>query len=207
MSLQPLKFIHITKTAGTSIENLAKEKNIHWGRFDKDYIKLANNIEQCISTLSPWHNNILNKPKNYDWFMVVRNPYDRIISEFHCKYSDQHRRIKCTNSQEFNNYIQNKIKYAIMNINIFQQHYAPQYKYYDDTVKLHVLKFENIETEFNNLMKEYSLDLTLNIKNNECNNKKYSIKDLNIETIKLINNVYDNDFKLFGYYKINPYKM
>ena len=115
MSLQPLKFIHITKTAGTSIENLAKEKNIYWGRFDKDYIKLANNTEQ------PWHNNILNKPKNYDWFMVVRNPYERIIFEFYCKYSDPHAKIECTNSQEFNNYIQNKIKYAIININIFQQ--------------------------------------------------------------------------------------
>ncbi len=28
---KPLKFIHITKTAGTSIENIGKENNILWG--------------------------------------------------------------------------------------------------------------------------------------------------------------------------------
>ena len=24
--------------------------------------------------------------QKYDWFMVVRNPYDRILSEFYCKW-------------------------------------------------------------------------------------------------------------------------
>ena len=32
-----LHFIHIPKNAGTTIENLAKENNILWGRFDKEY--------------------------------------------------------------------------------------------------------------------------------------------------------------------------
>ena len=35
--MKDLKFIHITKTAGTTIENLAKANNINWGRFDLDY--------------------------------------------------------------------------------------------------------------------------------------------------------------------------
>ena len=35
--MKQLKFIHITKCAGTTIENLGKEKNILWGRFDKEY--------------------------------------------------------------------------------------------------------------------------------------------------------------------------
>lgn len=32
-----LKFIHITKCAGTSIEDLAKEKGIFWGRHHEEY--------------------------------------------------------------------------------------------------------------------------------------------------------------------------
>ena len=35
--MKPLKFIHITKTAGTTIENLGLKKNIKWGRFHKEY--------------------------------------------------------------------------------------------------------------------------------------------------------------------------
>jgi len=206
MSLKPLKFIHITKNAGTTIENIAKEKNINWGIFDSEYIDIVNN-DKIHS--EPWHNNIVKKPKNYDWFMVVRNPYDRIISEFHCKYSDTIAvRFRCKNSQEFNKYIQNRInvKCAVDNIKVYQNHYAPQYIYYDNDITLHILKFENIEIEFNDLMKKYSIDLTLNKHYNKTE-RIYDVKDLNKETIKLINHVYDKDFKLFGYYKINPDKI
>jgi len=34
--MKPLKFIHITKTGGTSIENTAREHLINWGRFDNE---------------------------------------------------------------------------------------------------------------------------------------------------------------------------
>ena len=74
--MKELKFIHITKCAGTTIENIGKKNNILWGRFHKEY---------------GWHHEIFpNKiPKlklKYDWFVVVRNPYERLISEFYCKW-------------------------------------------------------------------------------------------------------------------------
>ena len=34
---KPLKLIHITKCAGTSIEDIGKENGLLWGRFDKEY--------------------------------------------------------------------------------------------------------------------------------------------------------------------------
>ena len=75
-----LKFIHIPKTAGTSIENAGKKINIDWGRYHKEYIpeKIAYHFHHhtILSKLNP---DIVNK---YDWFMVVRNPYDRILSEY-----------------------------------------------------------------------------------------------------------------------------
>ena len=37
MTLKQLKFIHITKTGGTTIEEIGKENNIKWGRFHKEY--------------------------------------------------------------------------------------------------------------------------------------------------------------------------
>ena len=40
-------------------------------------------------TWSQWHEIFVNKPMlktKYDWFTVVRNPYERVISEFYCKW-------------------------------------------------------------------------------------------------------------------------
>ena len=37
MTCKQLKFIHITKTGGTTIEEIGKENNINWGRFHKEY--------------------------------------------------------------------------------------------------------------------------------------------------------------------------
>ena len=76
---QMLKFVHITKTSGTYIENLFFKKNIFWGKYDKKINYL----------LGEWHNPLFfrNKnpyEKNTKLFTIVRNPYDRIISECFC---------------------------------------------------------------------------------------------------------------------------
>mgnify|MGYP003963831651 CR=1 FL=1 len=39
-----IKFIHITKTAGTTIENIGNENNYKWGMYDKDYLEKFKNI-------------------------------------------------------------------------------------------------------------------------------------------------------------------
>lgn len=35
--MKELKYIHITKCAGTTIEDVGKENNIYWGRFHTEY--------------------------------------------------------------------------------------------------------------------------------------------------------------------------
>ena len=75
--MKELKFIHITKCAGTSIENIGKRHNILWGKFHKEY--------------GWWHgifqNKSLEMKLKYEWFIIVRNPYERLISEFYCKWA------------------------------------------------------------------------------------------------------------------------
>ena len=74
--MKQLKFIHITKYAGTTIENIGKKNNILWGKFHTEY--------------GWYHENFSNKNEKlklkYDWFMVIRNPYERLISEFYCRW-------------------------------------------------------------------------------------------------------------------------
>ena len=190
--MKQLKFSHITKTGGTSIENIAKNNNIYWGRFDLSFNKR-------------WHiplsklNYILKN--RYDWFIICRNPYDRIISEYHCKWGgigkNKKLLIKKHNKIQFNNYVRNRIK----NRKKFKYlgHYLPQHLYHIPNVN--VLKFENLKDDFDILMKKYNLKLELNVKDNS-NQKFFTIHDFDKQTINLINKVYHKDFKIFNYEKI-----
>jgi len=188
-----LKFIHITKTAGSSIETVGLEKNRRWGIHHKEY--------------GFWHGLFPTKPNSlkekYDWFMVVRNPYKRILSEYH--FLAQSLGIKKPKIEEFNNFISKWIINASNNKEnhpMFGRcggdHFTEQYKYLDPNINIHILKFENIEEEFNKLMKEYNYNIILN-KYTQVSKKIFNLTDISLENIELIKKVYKKDFELFGY--------
>lgn len=182
--MKELKFIHITKCAGTTIEELGKNNNIFWGQYHKEY--------------GWWHQIFSTKPKylkdKYNWFMVVRNPYDRIISEYYCKWGGQGR-IKNDTVEDFNKFLLYKIKHRDM----IGHHYTEQYKYLDENYDIKILKFENLKNEFNQLMNEYNLDIKFDKHYNKSQNKKFTLSDLSKELIELINQVYKKDFEEFNY--------
>ena len=188
-----LKFTHITKTGGTSIEKLGLNNNIRWGLHHGEYKN---------------HHKPLNEQKKelvekYDWFMVVRNPYDRIISELHCKWGNRKKNeILNKSKEEINQYIRDCIIYRdINNKNKYYcyGHYKEQYKYLYDNIN--IIKFENLKEEFDLLMVKYNIDLKLESHLNK-NNKMFTVNDLDKHTIDIINHVYNKDFELFNYKKI-----
>jgi len=195
-----LKFIHITKTGGTSIEDCAIKHGVRFGRFHVKYR----------SVVYPhggpqYHSFFPDIPESMrtqnDWFMVVRNPYDRILSEYHCEWGGSDKYGFKNNSQNssvdrMNQYIQA----CILNRAPMGEHYSEQYKYLDpsENVKVHVLKFENLRKEFDALMVQYNLNITLNVHHNK-NAKRFSVSDFSKTTIELINAIYEPDFRLFGY--------
>ncbi len=188
-----LKFIHITKNGGTSIENVGKIHNIKWGMFHPEYSGSAGMYHQ-----SRWHHHTINPiiKHKYDWFMVVRNPYDRVISEIHCKWGNaQSKNLSYISKDAFNK----RIRKLINNRNYTQGgHWTEQWRYLDNDINIHILKFENLKDEFNTLMKSYNLSIELNNKDNS-NTKIFTKKDLDPKTIQLIQTVYAKDFKLFNY--------
>lgn len=196
--MKELRFIHITKNAGTSIENIANNLNICWGRFDPIYKSIQSTY------VEKWHVTGHLKQK-YDYFCVVRNPYERIISEFHCKYSNpQISKIEWT-KELFNKHIQTKITNSMKLVKHHSHpggHYCPQHYYILDTVKINVIKYENIDTEFSNLMKQYSIPLKLDRHDNKTSKKIFSPFDFDETSNDLINTFYSKDFEMFDYAKI-----
>lgn len=199
-----LKFIHITKTGGTSIEDCGEKKGVFFGRNDSSY-----NIPNKSHSVNPWHTcfPLFSKEykTKYDWFIVVRNPYDRIVSEFYCKWGGIGNSTVSITKELFNLFI----KYRIITRSSIGDHYTEQHLYIeeDPDVKIHILKFENLKEEFDALMKVYNIDLVLDTQSNAGINKLYSVHDLSCEVISLINEVYKKDFEMFGYTMICPKNM
>lgn len=96
MPPRPLRFIHITKTAGTAIELAGKELGMQWGALDhslrKDIFQATGKGGPFPFHHYPWDNlseEIVSEwVRNADWFAVVRDPVDRVRSEYFCRFGN-----------------------------------------------------------------------------------------------------------------------
>ena len=178
------------------MEDLALKQKIKWGRHHQEY--------------GFWHDYLSVKPdklkEGYDWFMVVRNPYGRVISEYNWINSNEKRSIRAKPKEDivndFNKFLGEKLRMIGDNKQLKDYlrkgHFNKQSRYLDSKAVITVLKFEDIEVEFNKLMKLYNLNLTLNSHKNKTPTI-LTYKDINHSNIALINEVYKEDFALFGY--------
>ena len=185
-----LKFMHIPKTAGTSIENAAKKNNLLWGRFATT-LKSSNG---CCS----WH---CPQEKLPYCFCVIRNPFDRFISQFY--HANE---VKDYNSEKLNNFIELKIPQIENKMNIDHNHFLPQYKFYE---KCHIIiSFDNLQNNLKNLMEIFDLPpLTLHElaggkvqqkKRGKITINKLTYLDINEKNRSLIKQIYKLDFELYN---------
>jgi hypothetical protein len=133
---KPLKFIHIAKNAGMSIEAIGKEHGLMWGVLDPEYKEAGS------SRFGPHLVPRLLSPDylaNNDFFIVVRNPYKRVLSQ-----------ILFTNRVYTADHLNNCVKMLEHRIREDRGIHTEQYKYAVPGV--HIIHFENLETEFNALM-------------------------------------------------------
>lgn len=185
-------FIHIPKTGGTSIENIL-------GLIKKENGYGINNSKKAEQHFI-WNDyiNILGLKiyNEYYKFSIIRNPYNRLISEYFwspvCGY------IKNQNFNEFLNFVKDVIDNEKYNENIFYDHFIPQYEFIvDNNDKLMVDKLYKFEN-FNEITNDFKEKYNLNIPHLQKGVYKFKI-ELSDDQQKFIYELYKKDFEYFGY--------
>ena len=219
---QVIQFIHIPKNAGTTIDKLLYKN--HFIPFIPKFLNFKTLIflnfnHQPLNTIAA------NSYHFSKTFCIIRNPYDHIISQFKCQRTGckanwpiekdilpfklhpgkSLKHCNCT-TYNLNKYIQEKLKCYQKKPSLTDYHFTPQFKYIWDQnnkrVCRFILRFENLDREFNTLMKRLNLNINLDSKRNKQNKgicQNLSQKDLYWSTKKLIQNIYKEDFIRLNY--------
>jgi hypothetical protein len=212
--MKELKFIHITKNAGHFIEELGRKHGIEWGVYHKDSY-ITRGVDPSSFTISTQiHHIFCEKPEfikaKYDWFLVVRNPYTRLLSEYYCRGGGVGKCKVNHDKHTFNKYLMEKITNRYKFYPTKYGHYVEQYRYLDPAHTIHIIKYENMYNELKSLFSNYNLDINLdnyidqkiNSKESHRNDITFTINDFSPILIKFINAIYDKDFQTFNYDKI-----
>jgi hypothetical protein len=198
-----LLFIHIPKTGGSSIEEYIKKKyNIP---LDEKSLftavgKRLNGVSYQHQTYNDIYDNReffnINFENNMKIMTIVRNPYDRIISDlFFFKLINYY-----TEPEEV--FLTIKDKFLMCK---YDNHPLPQYKFVTDKNgnlidNIIIIKNEHLNQAMKNLGYR---DFGIHIQVNKLIKDRKSFDYLNCDSIKLINRYYHKDFEYFKYKKIN----
>ena len=190
----PLKdnaiFIHIPKTGGQSVSSLL---GINKGDRSKFY---ADELTHLTIQMLDDRMDISGKYI----FSFVRNPYDKIISEYGW-------RMKNRTSVVFNEPTKKLITFdEYMDVLAerwdkmdgewhTKAHVSPQHKFIDDRVE--VFRFEWFESECAKLKKKLGISKAIPHVNRGGKKSKHTKR-----TIEIVNELYKEDFKTFGYYML-----
>lgn len=198
-------FIHIPKCAGTSIarslgmffgDPLTMNTEILYG-IDKN----NNNVLQSLPL--EYYSDYVSESliSEYVKFTVVRNPYDRVLSDYSWKNRG------CKTLYDFliliKNYLSTHTKKDTIKYNkISPNHMLPQYEYIksDKFTLDHIIKFENIQQDLND-----NIDKTVVLKKiNTSKHERWEHYFKNHpECISLVNEIYAIDFEKFNYKKLD----
>jgi hypothetical protein len=200
-----LLYIHIPKTGGTSLEKyfsckfkIKLDTKSLFMFLDKESAKRLN-IQSSLQhityeTIKKHAKELGVDFKNIKVITSVRNPYERAVSDlFHFKLIS-----KTTSKEDVFAALTKFIKLP------FDNHSLPQYVFVTDSNTrlipgIHILRTESLTRDMHSL--GYTdFNIHNNVTKGKENIKYYDL--LNNDSIELINRIYDEDFRIFGYKKI-----
>lgn len=216
-------FVHIPKTAGTTINNvfgLRKLFPISRSLLEYDIsIMYGNTSEYELDHLTSsdikkllYDNSLHNVWDCYVKMAVVRNPFDRLVSQYHyCKENKDFRVIgdNPSNWNTFDDFIL-RLNQVWKTIDVIshteKSHYISQYDFlYDNSNNLivdYVLRFENLTDDMYEFCRLNGTKIPLEKmkeKTMTSTHEHYTHYLTNSETISIIQKLYKKDFTELGY--------
>jgi hypothetical protein len=199
--LEKLVFLHCPKTGGTSIESVMPNLRFFDGKYKSDNV-----VPQHLSYVDLLKH-APEEMENYRKFTVVRNPWDRVVSDYiwHVARSKM--------DMSFLEFVK-KIDFIIDSVPVWPTdlsttclytpfyvgHLLPQYVYTGPGVR--VLFFENLKAEFTQMCEEWSLNFStlphLNSRKHMPFQDFYKNENEN-ELVRIILKHYRKDMERFGY--------
>jgi hypothetical protein len=194
-------FVHIPKTGGTSVEEMLTDYGMFTLEFHGVLGGRALHHFTAIELMSALGKNMFN---NYYKFAFVRNPYEKMVSEYYwCRIPG----VGFRNKQSFNDfikYVENIVKNKKFYTNIYHDHFIPQYYFIFNNKQLlvnDVYKFEDIKIALPLIKEKLKIRgpiLHTNKNRFKSNADKLVLTD---EQKEKIYNLYKIDFDVFNYNK------
>lgn len=217
VSAKPLYLIHIPKAAGTAVEEICYTYGECVGQCYTNRHHSMRPIDEKYYKMSPWHvplqyfskNKVKEIYESHIIFAIVRNPYDRILSDFrfwHDYYElrpelqkDKYHKFLIKNLKNINTFVDTGI-----NTLHYDGHFIPMAEFIDESENITILRHESLNKDFNKFLTDNSIDIpqdllkipTVNVSKSH---RSISIKDFSKSSLKKINKIYKNDFIRFKY--------
>ena len=192
-------FLHIPKTGGTSIEKSLNLLNIYNGYGINKKNKAMQHFD------SHEYKKHLGKEKynQYYKFTIIRNPYEKVISDYFWLKNIAHLENDDFQNKSFDQYL-SYCNYIVTNrlykLSIYHDHFKPQHKFiYNKNNKLLINKIFRFE-KFEHIIKFIKTRYNTIVSHDNVNESKQKII-LNEKQKNKIYNIYKNDFILLKYQK------
>ncbi|AEA97780.1 sulfotransferase family 2 domain-containing protein [Alteromonas mediterranea] len=194
---QAITFLHIPKTAGTTIESWLNET----GKYQQILFS-QKKLEDMLVT--PQHlgyhtltelTKTLNRPFNYK-FAVVRNPFDRIVSEFFYRIKLGSIQLGQNAGSLFSPWVVHNLKKYKNTPEILDNHLRPQSYFVDNDVE--VFKFEDgIQSILDRVSNRIGILGDLKVEPKKVGDKKEV--QWSQTAIDMVLESYEQDFEQFNY--------
>ena len=176
-------FIHIPKTAGTSIK-----KHLNSLRPETDYQSPEDPLENFGHNKLSYYESKYKNTENFYKFCFIRNPYDRMVSLY--KYAKKYIQLDYS-FLDFCNFV-NQGQTFTNNI-LWEEHYEPQSNYISDQINF-IGRIENLNHDFAKICNDLSIPYQQLAQMNKSNNDITLICN---DSAKIIEEIYNNDFDFY----------